>query len=279
MKLAESIYGVKQIQAVAEASGLPAAEYISRLISSANPDAVNPDDGASLAAFIAEKKYGETPVIGEKRGIAELLEQALDCKLREATEQLRQQALENERQLAERNAHLAATESEIEHLLSTVSELKTAEAAEQHHLLQTIADLKDAQVAEVDHLKQTIEALQRAHRESEDAIKVRLAEAMAGLQEREATLAKSQEELFSLRQFKSQHAPHLAERGGAYRSTRRPHCRVGGQYNLANGNADEARSPSFQVALPTSPQNGKALQAGRRICPISLCSRWHVCSF
>ena len=219
MKLAESIYSVKQIQAVAEASGLPAAEYISRLISSANPDAVNPDDGASLAAFIAEKKYGETPVIGEKRGIAELLEQALDCKLREATEQLRQQALENERQLAERNAHLTATESEIEHLLSTVSELKTAEAAEQHHLLQTIADLKDAQVAEVDHLKQTIEALQRAHRESEDAIKVRLAEAMAGLQEREATLAKSQEdlkqsqeELFSLRQFKSQHAPHLAER-------------------------------------------------------------------
>ena len=34
------------------------------------------------------------------------------------------------------------------------------------------------------------------------------------LPEREATLAKSQEELFSLRQFKSQHAPHLAEREG-----------------------------------------------------------------
>ena len=223
-----------------------------------------------MAAFIAEKKHGETPVIGEKRGIAELPEQALDCKLREATEQLRQQALENERQLAERNAHLTATESEIEHLLSTVSELKTAEAAEQHHLLQTIADLKDAQVAEVDHLKQTIEVLQQ-HTASEDA--------MAGLQEREATLAKSQEELFSLRQFKSQHAPHLAEREELIVALADRIAALEGSTIWRMATPMRLVAHRFKDCSSTSPQNGKALQAGRRICPISLCSRWHVCSF
>ena len=62
-----------------------------------------------LAQF--QRMIAEAPQLKViERGMSELLEQSLDCHLSEATMQLRKQAMQNENQLAARNAHLSAME-------------------------------------------------------------------------------------------------------------------------------------------------------------------------
>ena len=77
-----------------------------------------------------------------ERGMRELLEQSLDCHLPEATVQLRKQAMQNEMQLAERNAHVSAMERERVHLETVIDELKSAQAAETLHLKDIIAEVQ-----------------------------------------------------------------------------------------------------------------------------------------
>ena len=79
------------------------------------------------------------PLKAIERGMRELLEQSLDCHLSEATGQLRQQAMQNENQLAQRNAHLSAMEREQVHLETVIDELKSAQASETQHLKNTVA--------------------------------------------------------------------------------------------------------------------------------------------
>ena len=94
-----------------------------------------------------------------QRGMAELLEQSLDCHLLEATAQLREQAIQNELQLDERDRHVDALGEELSKLEIVVGELKAAEATETAHLKLTIEELKAAQGAEVEHLKSVIAEL------------------------------------------------------------------------------------------------------------------------
>ena len=72
-------------------------------------------DVDQVAATTISLREAAQPVIQTERGISELLEQAIDCRLNEATAQLRQQAIQNERQLVERNAHVVAAEREVVH--------------------------------------------------------------------------------------------------------------------------------------------------------------------
>ena len=56
--------------------------------------------------------------------------------------QLRKQAMQNENQLAARNAHLSAMEREKVHLETVIDELKSAQAAETLHLKDIIAEVQ-----------------------------------------------------------------------------------------------------------------------------------------
>ena len=106
------------------------------------------------------------PVIQTERGISELLEQAIDCRLSEATAQLRQQAIQNERQLAERNAHVVAAEREVVHHQTVIQQLQTAHADETSDLRQTISDLTDAHQevsGELSALQENHQSLQTMH--------------------------------------------------------------------------------------------------------------------
>ena len=109
---------------------------------------------------LLQKVMLEAPALQRiQRGMAELLEQSLDCHLSEATSQLREQAIQNERQLDERNRHVDALGEELSKLEIVVGELKAAEAAETAHLKVTIEALKAAQIEEVEHLKSVIAEL------------------------------------------------------------------------------------------------------------------------
>ena len=80
-----------------------------------------------LAQF--QRMIAEAPQLKViERGMSELLEQSLDCHLSEATMQLRKQAMQNENQLAARNAHLSAMEREKVHLETCL--LYTSDAAD-----------------------------------------------------------------------------------------------------------------------------------------------------
>ena len=94
-----------------------------------------------LAQF--QRMIAEAPQLKViERGMSELLEQSLDCHLSEATMQLRKQAMQNENQLAARNAHLSAMEREKVHLETVIDELKSAQAAETLHLKDIIAEVQ-----------------------------------------------------------------------------------------------------------------------------------------
>ena len=100
-------------------------------------------DVERVAATMISMREGAQPVIQTERGISELLEQAIDCRLSEATAQLRQQAIQNERQLAERNAHVVAAEREVVHHQTVIQQLQTAHEDKANHLQQTVSDLAD----------------------------------------------------------------------------------------------------------------------------------------
>ena len=101
-------------------------------------------DFEQIAAKMISLREAAQPVIQTQRGISELLEQAIDCRLSEATAQLRQQTIENERQLAERNAHVVAAEREVVHHQTVIQQLQTAHEDEANHFKQTVSDLADA---------------------------------------------------------------------------------------------------------------------------------------
>lgn len=145
-------------------------------------------------------------------GIAELLEQALDCRLDEAITQLREQAMQNERQLTQRNAHILAANEEVRHLQETIAAVQLASEAEVNDLKGTIEALQLASEADVDHLKATIEGLKEAHtvdiraREGlTDEMRKRIADIADSLQSREA-------ELVNLQKIHTTQSEHLAER-------------------------------------------------------------------
>ena len=109
---------------------------------------------------LLQKVTLEAPALQRiQRGMAELLEQSLDCHLSEASSQLREQAIQNERQLDERNRHVDALGEELSKLEIVVGELKAAGAAETAHLKVTIKALKAAQIEEIEHLKSVIAEL------------------------------------------------------------------------------------------------------------------------
>ena len=101
-------------------------------------------DCEQIAAKMISLREAAQPGLQTQRGISELLEQAIDCRLSEATAQLRQQAIQNERQLAERNAHVVAAEREVVHHQTVIQQLQTAHEDEANHFKQTVSDLADA---------------------------------------------------------------------------------------------------------------------------------------
>ncbi len=109
-----------------------------------------------LAQFL--KMIAEAPQRkATERGMSELLERSLDCRLSEATVQLRKQAMQNEMQLAERNAHVSAMEREKVHLETVIDELKSAQAAETLHLKHIIAEVQATSAARDEELAQQSE--------------------------------------------------------------------------------------------------------------------------
>ena len=119
-------------------------------------------DVEQVTTMMIPMRGAAQPVIQTERGISELLEQAIDCRLNEATAQLRQQAIQNERQLVERNAHVVAAEREVEHHQQVIQQLQTAHADEANDLRQTVSDLTEAH----QEVRGELSALQEIHQEN-----------------------------------------------------------------------------------------------------------------
>ena len=154
-----------------------------------------------------------------QRGMAELLEQSLDCHLSEATSQLRAQAIQNELQLDERNRHVDALGGELSKLEAVVDQMKAAEAAETAHLKLTIRELKAAQAAETAHLKLTIGELKAAQGVEVDQLKSVIADLTERVETGGVAMApdgerfrKNDTELQAAREALQQQALHLEER-------------------------------------------------------------------
>ena len=167
---------------------------------------------ASQLALLISLRKKAPPLHPWEIGVAELLEQALDCRLDEAITQLREQAMQNERQLTQRNAHIRAANEEVRHLHETIAAVQLASGAEVNDLKETIEALQLASEADVDHLKATIDGLKEAHtvdiRAREgliDEMRKRIADIADRLQSREA-------ELGNLQQIHTTQSEHLAER-------------------------------------------------------------------
>ena len=126
-------------------------------------------DFEQIAAKMISLREAAQPVIQTKRGIRELLEQAIDCRLSEATAQLRQQAIENERQLAERNAHVVAAEREVVHHQTVIQQLQTAHEDQTNHLKQTVSDLADTN----HEVRGELSALQEIHQSQSEHLSER----------------------------------------------------------------------------------------------------------
>jgi len=155
--------------------------------------------------WVVAQKESSPPLQPKERSISELLEQSLDCGLVEATAQLRAQALQNERQLSERNAHVDAAEREINHLKKTLEAVQVASESEVNDLKKTIEALQLASEREVNHLKKTIDALKAAQEDEIHQLQSVIAETTEAVQSRET-------ELSSLQELHAQQSEHLAER-------------------------------------------------------------------
>jgi len=158
------------------------------------------EPSAQLDWAVTQKKTSP-PLQPKERSISELLEQSLDCGLVEATAQLRAQALQNERQLSERNAHVNAAEKEINHLRKTIEALQVASESEVNDLKKTIDALKAAQTAEIHHLESVIAEIAALAQSRE-----------AELQSRETALSALGEKDSALEQLHAQQRDYLAER-------------------------------------------------------------------
>lgn len=160
-------------------------------LGNAEPPEVN---AASQLDFLMESRKSAPNLHSIERGISELLEQALDCGLVEAAAQLREQALQNERQLIDRNAHINAANAEVSHLKKTITSVQLASEAEVNHLKATIEELKEAHVVDIQAREGLI-----------DEMRERIAHIADSLQSREA-------ELVNLQEMHAAQSEHLAER-------------------------------------------------------------------
>ena len=139
-----SIYQLRDM-ALDRAPSIPASSAYLAAYSEPLTDSRSPNlDVEQIVATMISMREGAKPVSQTERGISELLDQAIDCRLTEATAQLRQQAIQNERQLAERNAHVVAAEREVVHHQTVIQQLQIAHENEVSHLKQTASELTDA---------------------------------------------------------------------------------------------------------------------------------------
>jgi GT2 family glycosyltransferase/glycosyltransferase involved in cell wall biosynthesis len=140
----ESIYQLRDVKRSRDSNTQAGSAYVaaySEPLTHLNSSSL---DVEQVAATMLSLREAAQPVIQTERGISELLEQAIDCRLSEATVQLRQQAIQNERQLAERNAHVVAAEREVLHHQTVIQQLQTAHVDETNDLRQRVSDLSDA---------------------------------------------------------------------------------------------------------------------------------------
>ena len=150
----------------------------------------NPETDSACQSDLLVSLRKKAPALHPREiGVAKLLEQALDCRLDEAITQLREQAMQNERQLIERNAHIRAADEEVRHLKDTIAALQLASETESNHLKDTIAAVQLAAETESNHLKDTIAAVQLAARTEVNALK----EIIATLKETNAADVRAQE--------------------------------------------------------------------------------------
>ena len=129
-----------------------------------------------IAATTISMREAAQPVLQTERGISELLEQAIDCRLSEATAQLRQQAIQNERQLAERSAHVVAAEREVVHHQTVIQQLQTSHADETNDLRQTVSSLTEAHqevIGELSALQENHQSLQAIHQSQSEHLSER----------------------------------------------------------------------------------------------------------
>jgi GT2 family glycosyltransferase/glycosyltransferase involved in cell wall biosynthesis len=190
------------------------ADYIMALnspLGDAETSEFEPEPAAQWDWVVALKK-SSPPLRPKERSISELLEQSLDCGLVEATAQLRAQALQNERQLSERNAHVDAAEREINHLKKTIEASQLASESEVNDLKKTIEALQLASEREVNHLKKTIDALKVAQASEIHHLEGVIAEITELAQSRDALLMALGEKHSALQELYAQRSEHLAER-------------------------------------------------------------------
>ena len=178
---------------------------------------------ASQSALLISLRKTAPPLHPWEIGVAELLEQALDCRLDEAITQLREQSMQNERQLTERNAHIRAANEEVRHLQETIAAVQSASETEVSDLKATIAAMQLASETEVSDLKATIAAIQLASETEVSDLKATIealqASHAADILHLEGAIAelagrlKSREtELSSLQQIHAAQTEHLAAR-------------------------------------------------------------------
>jgi GT2 family glycosyltransferase/glycosyltransferase involved in cell wall biosynthesis len=172
----ESIYQLRDVEVGRVSNAAAGSDYIAAYSEPLTDAQSSRLDVEQVATMMIPMREAAQPLIQTERGISELLEQAIDCRLSEATTQLRQQAIQNEQQLAERNAHVVAAEREVVHHQTVIQQLQTAHVDETSDLRQTVSDLTDAHQevsGELSALRENHQSLQAIHQSQSEHLSER----------------------------------------------------------------------------------------------------------
>ena len=172
----ESIYQLRDVEMGRVSNVAAGSAYIAAYSESLTDAQSSRLDVEQVTTMMIPMRGAAQPVIQTERGISELLEQAIDCRLNEATAQLRQQAIQNERQLVERNAHVVAAEREVEHHQQVIQQLQTAHADETKGLKQTVSSLTEAHqevTSELSALQENHQSLQAIYQSQSEHLSER----------------------------------------------------------------------------------------------------------